>query len=125
MRIKPVAMLRVRWPFDAIGVKRGAVQLGHRDANVPDAARLVRRMLKAKLEDGFGGLLLRIAQQRDAGGVSRVEREVESTLRLDPLDAERPRATGWHGTGFSLLYSEGHRAALFLIISSMNPCPPA
>jgi hypothetical protein len=63
---------------------------------MPDAPRFVRRILKAKLENRLGWIRLRVAQQRDGGGVPRVEREVEGILSFHPLDTHRPGSPGWN-----------------------------
>src|SRR5262245_28612359 len=63
---------------------------------MPDASGFVRRMLKNKLKNRFGGVLLLVAQKRDATGVPGVEREVERALLLHPLHSQRPRRTCWN-----------------------------
>src|SRR4029453_8014490 len=96
-RIEPLSTLRLMRPFDAIGVKGGAMKFARRNAAMPDAPGLVRRVLKAKLEHRFCRVLLVVTQQRDARGMPRVESELESVLRRHPLDAERPRSSSGDG----------------------------
>jgi hypothetical protein len=57
-RNRTAGPLRIAWTFDAIGIKLGITKLTGGNAAMPDAAGLVRRMLKTKLEDRFDQVLL-------------------------------------------------------------------
>jgi len=90
LRIEAESVLGFVWSLDPIRVERGAEKLAHRDTAVPDVPSLVGRMLETKFKDRCRRVVLGVAQQRDAGGVPRVEREIERVVRLHPLDPERP-----------------------------------
>ena len=99
LRIEAVPALRLVRPFDPVGVERGAAKFARRYAAVPDIPGLVRRMLKTKFENRPRRVFLRVAQQHDAGGVPRVEREIEGVFSLHPLNPERPGTSRAHRAG--------------------------
>jgi hypothetical protein len=86
--IEAMPALRFVRPIDAIGVERGAAKLGRGDAAMPDVPGLVLWVAETEFDDRPRGIVFGVADQRDAGRVPRVEREVERVLRLDPPDAD-------------------------------------
>ncbi len=77
------------WTVDAIGVVSSPPHFWLGDPAVPDASRLVQQVVQRPLDDRLQHVARMEQQQRDGGGMLRIQREIERVLFRNPRRTQR------------------------------------